>query len=771
MTQINITEEINQITNFSNFKNINLFDYQIKTIEKLLQHEFGQMKINNFNHETLKNLFNYIRFNIIYKKKSNSNLYEDFEKKLHRKYNNNDNIIFNYNIGILSNKVGSGKTIITLGLIMSRKIFNQEKIIKNTLIHPVYNNTNLDYDTCSIIAEYLLDKYDFSLNTNNHYLNNHDNLFFSDNTNNTHLSTNLNLHYIKNLIIVPHNLFEQWEDEINSKTTLTFYSIKNKKNLNNIDYIKNNDVDIVLCNINKLKDFLTQIKDKYYILRTFIDEVDTINLSNFPEINSEFLWLITTTFKRIQYPKNFGFIRNLFNPYNHISQNLIYSFLLNKLTFTFDTNYIDHTVDLKIPNKKYIVVPNNFINKLLYNLQKKSTYTYINSYDYPNLFHHLNQKHNIFFLLSDLLSLKKNFNRHVFYDNFYSTDFLAYENTSSILFIIIIKYLNNIKNNIENIFLSFNSLDNHLENIKLHLCNCRNCSPYSNIYDISELTIYTLISDLLKDKIPPNNCRMLKVLFNNIKENESKIKTIHTLLKKNLYDYEYIIDQLSLYNYCRSCLHIHNSDQECNNSIFKNIFNMYNTDLNEFDFIINKYNILTNYNLIKNFDTPYNKKIKNISSVSNNDINLKIKHMIDFLKNDIHNKKKSILFSDNYHFFNIIQNELDNNDIKHRVLKGNSNTINSILKKFQNNQIDVLLMNMKFSGSGINLQMSDNIYIMNMIDNNTETQVIGRVNRINKKNNFEIFYFFTDNEYDLYNQREINNNDNSPREEVIIEEI
>ena len=74
---------------------------------------------------------------------------------------------------------------------------------------------------------------------------------------------------------------------------------------------------------------------------------------------------------------------------------------------------------------------------------------------------------------------------------------------------------------------------------------------------------------------------------------------------------------------------------------------------------------------------------------------------------------------------------------------------------------------MKHCGSGINLEMSDNIYIMNFLDSETETQVIGRVNRIGKKNNLNINYYLTTHEYDFY--KKIISTDK--KSNIIIEEI
>ena len=74
---------------------------------------------------------------------------------------------------------------------------------------------------------------------------------------------------------------------------------------------------------------------------------------------------------------------------------------------------------------------------------------------------------------------------------------------------------------------------------------------------------------------------------------------------------------------------------------------------------------------------------------------------------------------------------------------------------------------MKYCGSGINLEMSDNIYIMNFLSSEMETQVIGRVNRIGKKNNLNVNYYLTTHEYAYY--KKIISSDT--KSNIIIEEI
>lgn len=733
---IDINDRNKEVVNDTKFKNIILFDYQIKTIEKLLEHEKSQFEFS-FTRKNLKSIFNVLHYNL----NDRNDRYLLDQQYYNLKKRNTLNI--GCNIGVLSNKVGSGKTYIILGMIMSKNI-NGFKTLKTYYEDDIYTNSKFDKDTCSIIAEYLVEENDIELNTSKDKLDNNMNLF-----NTLKKNHKLNIKKINNLIIVPHNLYQQWKDEISNNTILDAYYIKSKRDLQNLQDLDKKD--LVLCNVNKLKQLLEIIEDEYDINRLFIDEADTINLGNFPEINSKFLWLITTTYERLLTPKNQGFIKDLFNPIAHGMRNIMLS-LLKKITYTFNPTYIDQKVDLKNPKKKYLVVQNNFINKLFYRLNKTNYYKFVNSYDYITLYDYISSNIQIHNNVYRLIYILENFFNPSYQNNIsYPHNLkLDYQDESSLLYIYILKILCSIflKNSV--IQGNYRLYQSKKEDDLYHKTECRVC-------------------DSIK-------CTGSKKITKDIEHILFVIKNTYNYLIRKKNEINYIRSEIIKNGFCTNCLHIHLSTEDCITSHFKTVFDTYNANILEYDFIIEQLinNITHNFVELNNYKYTDKTIYEPVTNASLEKKNLKIKHLISRLRIEIKNKKRCLLFSDNNNFFKFIEKQLKDNNIKSRVLKGNSNTINSILKKYKNRNIDVLLMNMKYCGSGLNLQMSDNIYIMNMIDKNTETQVIGRVNRINKVGNFEINYFFTEDEYQLYNENKeatemIIDDDNM--EEIIIEEI
>jgi len=101
----------------------------------------------------------------------------------------------------------------------------------------------------------------------------------------------------------------------------------------------------------------------------------------------------------------------------------------------------------------------------------------------------------------------------------------------------------------------------------------------------------------------------------------------------------------------------------------------------------------------------------------------------------INNNKdgKFMIFSNYSETFKNIYNVLQTNCISFKELKGQTTTRNKILKKFKEGNIKVLFLNSQSNGAGINLQEATDIILYHNLSQDLETQVIGRANRIGRK--------------------------------------
>ena len=105
-----------------------------------------------------------------------------------------------------------------------------------------------------------------------------------------------------------------------------------------------------------------------------------------------------------------------------------------------------------------------------------------------------------------------------------------------------------------------------------------------------------------------------------------------------------------------------------------------------------------------------------------------------------------LVFSEYDNSFNEITNELTVNNINFTKLQGSSGRIQNIITKFSNNEIKVLLLNAKFFGAGLNLQMTSDIILFHRMAADLENQIIGRGQRMGRTSPLNIHYLCYENE-------------------------
>jgi SNF2 family DNA or RNA helicase len=108
------------------------------------------------------------------------------------------------------------------------------------------------------------------------------------------------------LLIVPHGLVGQWEHYIKEQTTLKSIIVKTKKSVSNAD-LKDDikKVDLVLVSSTMWKDFMCQPGiNKIYWSRLFIDEADTcqVQITSDEIVRAAFYWFISASWMNMAFP-------------------------------------------------------------------------------------------------------------------------------------------------------------------------------------------------------------------------------------------------------------------------------------------------------------------------------------------------------------------------------------------------------------------------------------------------------------------------------------
>ena len=120
--------------------------------------------------------------------------------------------------------------------------------------------------------------------------------------------------------------------------------------------------------------------------------------------------------------------------------------------------------------------------------------------------------------------------------------------------------------------------------------------------------------------------------------------------------------------------------------------------------------------------------------------------LVNILKNATDNQK-FIICSNHHNSFINIKAELTNHSITFKMLKGNSNILDKTIQDYKNGLVNVLLLDAENYGSGLNLEMTTDIIIYNNLGDSLEKQVIGRGQRLGRKNPLTVTYLQYNNEY------------------------
>ena len=144
--------------------------------------------------------------------------------------------------------------------------------------------------------------------------------------------------------------------------------------------------------------------------------------------------------------------------------------------------------------------------------------------------------------------------------------------------------------------------------------------------------------------------------------------------------------------------------------------------------------------IINSLDGCYDQKTPNSEQLKG-----KLENLISLVKSK--SDKRIMIFSEYDATLNLIKDQLESLDIKYSKVKGAGSTIQNIIARFKSGDYQVILLNAKYFGAGLNLQFTDEIIIYHRMSKDLETQVIGRAQRLGRKSPLIINYMCYDNEY------------------------
>lgn len=230
------------------------------------------------------------------------------------------------------------------------------------------------------------------------------------------------------------------------------------------------------------------------------------------------------------------------------------------------------------------------------------------------------------------------------------------------------------------------------------------------------------LEDTIKILSIRNRTEQIKSLKEKINRLEEQIKEIDNRYKDILLkDCNICLDKLDNPVMEPNCQNIF-----CGKCIFKWLENQNNCPLCRDKIDIKSLIYIDNKEKNKSFETETKK------------IDTKVNTVIKLIKNN--EKGKFIIFSSWDETFSPIRNILIKSKIGFIEVKGSISSRQKSIDSFKNGDINVIFLNSKNNGSGINLQEATDLIIYHEMPSSTLSQIIGRANRIGRKESLNVHH-------------------------------
>lgn len=497
-----------------------------------------------------------------------------------------------------------------------------------------------------------------------------------------------------NVIVIPHNLVNQWTGYIKDfyKQPIKYIIVSKSKHIEMLTPENLSEYRLIVVTTTFYPRLVAMFARAHIqVKRTMYDEVDSVNVSTSDHIDSAFHWFVTASYMNLLHPRGHGRYDRSINRYVVIAEGMrtggfiktlfcsLYSSVTNSTSGAHsrpianliiaknDDGFVDNSISLPPIDYRHIKCKTPRAINILEGIVDRHVIQCLNAGDVESAIHFINPSHR-------------------------STE----DNIISILLEKYTKSLHNVNTMVDYV-------TNHMQ------------------YDTEQQRVVE-VERLQKKREEFNN--KIASITKRIKDSELCCICYENIANKTIVN-------CCMNSYCFTCISTWVSQRHtcplCKESL----------DLEKFYIIrdTDEAGAAASTVVPRQDDAPHESydKIQNLECV------------IKQISKDNPNNKL-LIFSMNEGIFDKLQDILNNMGRSFKMLKGTNMSIAKTVESYKNGELNTLLVNPENYGSGLNLENTTDMIMLHKFDTEIDKQVIGRAQRYGRRSPLRVWYLLYNNE-------------------------
>jgi SNF2 family DNA or RNA helicase len=502
------------------------------------------------------------------------------------------------------------------------------------------------------------------------------------------------------LIIIPHTLFRQWSEYIETQTTLSHFCIARLNQIDSTTFRENVlSAQVVLVSNTSLKPFIKKSNDdNLKWKRVFIDEADTIympGISIRESIKTNFIWFITASWINLMY-LNMNLYFDKDRVQSILNDNSVPAYIKLQFKSRLKTTYYYYTEMLRVRSQPFLRDILTITHPLRSKIVLRCSEEYINkSISLPQL-------------IKEILICRSPVSNSVL-SNVVSHSMKQMLDAGDI------------EGALSSLGVKGKTANELIQTVTTMLK--KDLQRLEATYKFKEELTYS--SQTVKEAALLSLKEKINKTTESIKSIEDRIENLRNSSCPICFEPSdtLLVTQCCSQAFCTPCL--------VGSMAIKAACPLCRTAMN-----------ISSCSKLLLHDVSNNAIVEK----GHDELPTKIEALLNIIKSNP--MGKFLIFSKYDNPFDNLENKLSELNMRVKHLKGNKDSIKMTLDKFESGQIQCLLLNSQFAGAGLNITAASHVILLHSMSHEEEKQILGRAYRVGREGALTFIKLLHDSEND-----------------------